>query len=256
MAPARVAVTRTPPASLVRCELTWLPRAPIDIARARHEHAAYCAELERLGCRVVTLPEEERYPDSCFVEDTAVVLDELAVLARPGAPSRLGEVDLIAPVLASYRPLSPLMAPATLDGGDVVRMGRVLYAGRSSRTSEDGIRGLARIVEPHGYRVVAVPFDGCLHLKSAGTALDEETVLLNPGWVDPAHYHGRRVLPVDPAEPAAGDVLAVGGEVLMNAACPRTIARVEAAGYTVRPVDIGEFAKAEGGLTCLSLVIE
>lgn len=251
-----IAITRAPTPTLVHCELTWIAREPIAFELALAQHQAYCAELERLGCRMVALPPDDRFPDSCFVEDTAVVLDEIAVLTHPGAESRRGEVDLIGPVLAGFRPLARVEPPATLDGGDVVRLGRVLYVGLSRRTNRAGCDALAAIGAPLGYEVVPVPFDGCLHLKSACTPVDAETVLLNAAWVDPARFSSYRVLRVAEGEPWAGDVLPVGGAVLMNAACPRTMARVASHGHRVRPMEISEFAKAEGGLTCLSLIVE
>ncbi|HEX9755700.1 MAG TPA: hypothetical protein VGA42_08315 [Gemmatimonadales bacterium] len=250
-----IAVTRMPPRTIVDCELTYLQRQPIDFERALAQHRAYCERLEHLGARVLTLPADERYPDSAFVEDTALVLDELIILTCPGAPSRRGEIDLIAPALAPFRPLERISLPATLDGGDVVRMGRVLHVGLSGRTNTEGVQALERLSAPHGYRVIPVPFDGCLHLKSGCTALDEETVLINPAWVNPARFAEYQVLAVEDGEPWAADVLPVAGMILMNSSSPRTIERVEAKGYRVRAVDITEFMKAEAGVTCLSLLV-
>lgn len=249
------AVTRAPPPTIVDCELTYLGRQPIDFARAAAQHRAYCNRLQLSDARVLTLPADERYPDSAFVEDTAVVLDELIVITCPGAPSRRGETELIAPVLAPLRPLARIALPATLDGGDVVRLDRDLHVGLSRRTNPEGVQALERLCAPHGYRIIPVPFDGCLHLKSGCTALDDETVLINPAWVDPARFAQYRVLEVEDGEPWAADVLPVAGLVLMNSSSPRTIARVEAEGYRVWAVDISEFMKAEAGVTCLSLLL-
>jgi dimethylargininase len=250
------AVTRAPPPTIVDCELTYLERVPIDFAGALAQHRAYCERLELLGTRVLVLPADERYPDSSFVEDTAVVLDEIIVITCPGAASRRGETELIAPVLAPLRPLERISLPGTLDGGDVVRLGRVLHVGLSGRTNTEGVQALERVCAPHGYRVVPVPFDGCLHLKSGCTALDDETVLLNPAWVDPARFADYQVLTVEEGEPWAADVLPVAGMILMNSSSPRTIERVESQGYRVGAVDISEFMKAEAGVTCLSLLVE
>jgi dimethylargininase len=191
-----------------------------------------------------------------FVEDTAIVLDTMAVVTRPGAVSRRSETAGIASVLAPYRPLATLPAPATLDGGDVVRLGRTLYVGLSTRTGEAGVAALGALGEPAGYTVRGVPVSGCLHLKSAATAVAPDLVLLNPTWVDPAAFGAATVVEVDPREPFAGNALPVGEAVLFPAAFPRTRGRLVALGLSVVPVDLSELAKAEGALTCCSLVFE
>lgn len=249
-----VAITRLPSARLNECELTFLDREPIDIAAALNQHDAYCRALETAGAQVERLPADDRYPDGVFMEDTAVVLDEIAVISMPGALSRRGEVEAVGDILGRYRPLARLALPATLDGGDVLRVGRQIYVGRSSRTNAAGAEALARAVEPYGYRVTPVPVGGSLHLKTACTALDDETILANPAWVDTAIFKGKRILPIDPAEPWAGNTLRIAETLLMDAASPRTMALVSSGGYSVVGVDISEFAKAEAGLTCLSLV--
>jgi dimethylargininase len=181
---SRVALLRGVPPTLERCELSFREREPIDLARARAQHAAYADLLRELGYAVVELAADPAFPDCCFVEDVAVVLDELALLTRPGAESRRGEVAAVAEALARYRPLATTEDPATLEGGDVLRVGRTLYVGRSARTNAAGIARLAAVAEPHGYRVVPVPVSGCLHLKSAVTALDSGRL--------PAHCRAHR----------------------------------------------------------------
>ena len=248
-----VALTREVPRSIVRCELTHRARKPIDHARAVAQHRAYCQALEELGLRVLRLPADERFPDCCFVEDAAVILDEVAVLAMPGAESRRGEVAAVEEALRPYRPVERLALPATLDGGDVLRIGRRLWVGRSSRTNEAGIDALAAAAAPFGYAVAGVDFRGCLHLKSAVTALDEETVLVNPGWAEAGRL-GCRTVTVDPGEPEAANVLRVGGELWGHSGHPRTLDLLESRGYRVRRLDVSEFVKAEAGLTCKSLL--
>jgi dimethylargininase len=248
-----VALTREVPRSIVRCELTHRARAPIDHARAVAQHRAYCQALEALGLRVLRLPADEAFPDCCFVEDAAVVLDEVAVLAMPGAVSRRGEVVAVEEALRTYRPLERIALPATLDGGDVLRIGRRLWVGRSSRTNEAGIEVLAAAVAPFGYEAVGMDFRGCLHLKSAVTALDEETVLVNPDWVE-AGPLGCRMVSVAPGEPEAANVLRVGGELWGHVRHSRTLDLLESRGYQVRRLDVSEFVKAEAGLTCKSLL--
>ena len=249
-----VALTREPAGTLDACELTHRAREPIDAAAAAAQHRGYRAALEACGARVVTLPPAAEFPDSVFVEDTAIVLDEVAVLTRPGAESRRGEVSLIEPEVARFRPFVRIEPPATLDGGDVLRLGRTLYVGLSPRTNASGAGALGRLAAPHGYEVRTVEPRGCLHLKTGCAALDEGTVLVNPEWVDAAVFRGREVVAVDAAEPWAANVLRVGRSVCVSAAFPRTAALLSARGYDVRAVDVSEFAKAEGGLTCMSLL--
>ena len=250
-----LAIVRPVSDAMQRCELTHLDRAPIDVALARAQHSAYVDALRRLGCAVHELPPAHELPDAVFVEDTAVVLDELAVLTRPGAASRRPEVPAMATALPRWRPCVSIEAPGTLDGGDVLRIDRTLYVGRTPRSNADGIAMLAAAVAPHGYRVVAVPVRGCLHLKSAVTLVAPDTLLLNPGWVDPAHWPGLRRVEVDAREPNAANALGIDGRVLMPASFPHTRQRMTAAGLDVVPVDASEVQKAEGGVTCCSVIL-
>lgn len=249
-----VALTREVSPAFNRCELTHLERQPIDIARARQQHRGYELCLQELGCRLESLPAEPDFPDSVFVEDVAVVLDEIAVLARPGAPSRRGERPSIARALERHRPLAPIRAPGVLDGGDVLQVEKELYVGLSNRTNPEGIDQLRGLVEPSGYSVTEVEFAGCLHLKSAATRVARETLLINPEWVDAAVFDRLRVLTTDPGEPAAANVLHVNGQTLMPGQYPRTLARLRQGGIEVRTVDVSELIKAEAGVTCCSLV--
>src|SRR5215210_6744014 len=205
-----VALTREPARALDACELTYREREPIDAGAAAAQHRSYRGALEACGARVVTLPAVGELPDSVFVEDTAIVLDEVAVLTRPGVESRRGEVSLIEPEVARLRRVVRVEPPATLEGGDVLRLGRTLYVGLSPRTNAEGAAALRRLGAPHGYEVVTVEPQGCLHLKTGCSAIDDETVLVNPEWVDPAVFRGLEVLAVDAAEPWAANVLSVG----------------------------------------------
>ena len=243
------------PPSIARCELTHLQREPIDHARAVREHAAYEAALRTLECRVERLPDLPEHPDSVFVEDTAIVFDQVAVIARPGAASRRGEIESTARALERHRPLAYIQAPATLDGGDVlVTPGRV-FVGITGRTNADGARQLATILAPQGVQVVPVPVTGCLHLKSAATLVPLSRLLLNPAWIDRSFFAGFDLIEVDPSEPDAGNVLLVGDRVLCPEAHTKTRQRLEALGISTQPVPAGELAKAEGGVTCCSLLV-
>jgi len=252
----RLALTRPVSESIGRCELTFLERAPIELAVARIQHRAYEQALEAAGCTVERLPAADHLPDAVFVEDTAVVLDEIAVIARPGAVSRRPETRSVARRLAGLRPLATIDPPATLDGGDVLRIGRRLYVGRTARTNRAGRQALARIVEPHGYRVTPVEVRGRLHLKSAAGWLGDERILIDRECVAAADFSGLQLVPVPPDEASAANVLMIGGTVLVGSEFPRTQAVLDGAGLDWRPVDSRELAKAEGGLTCCSLIID
>jgi dimethylargininase len=250
----RMAITRPVPASLADCELTHLNRVPIDVGRAAAQHDAYEAALQSLGCTLRRLPATDDLPDSVFVEDIAIVLDELAIVTRPGAASRRPERATVAPVVAEYRPVRTIEAPGTIDGGDVLRIGRRLFVGLSGRTNDEGVRQLAALTGATGYQVIPVPTEHCLHLKSAATALSPTTVLCNPEWIDTGVFSGLEVVAVAGDEPSAGNVLALGHTILMAAGHERTTERLRARGHKICPVDVSELAKAEAGVTCCSLV--
>ncbi|MDB4951489.1 MAG: dimethylargininase [Gemmatimonadetes bacterium] len=249
-----IALTRGISARIADCELTHLARAPIDVAAARAQHEAYERALAELGCTVRRIDDGGAWPDGVFIEDTAVVVDELAVVTRPGAESRRGETAAVAAALAEHRPVARIEAPGTLDGGDALRLGRTVYVGLSSRSNEEGVRQLRHLLRPHGYQVRGVVPAGCLHLKTAVTEVADGTVLLNPAWIDAALFAGARVIEVDAAEPFAANGVRAGGRLLYPVAFPRTRARLEEAGISVLAVDASELAKAEGAVTCCSLV--
>ena len=225
------------------------------MARAVTQHAAYEQALAALGCTVQRLPPAPDLPDSVFVEDTAIVCDEVAIIARPGAASRRAEVDIVAAALAAHRPLARIDAPGTLDGGDVLRVGRRIYVGVSSRTNAEGVRQLREILTPLGYAVRDVAVSGCLHLKTGVTEVARDTVLLNPDWVDPALFEGLQCIAVDPSEAFAANALLAGDVLLCASAHPLTRRRIEDHGIEARTVDADELAKAEAGLTCCSILI-
>ena len=249
-----VALTREPPRDMSACELTHLERQPIDAARAAEQHHGYCESLAACGARVITLPALEGLPDSVFVEDTAIVLDELVVLTSLGVESRRAEVSEIEAEVARLRAVEKIELPATIEGGDVMRVGRRLYVGLSPRTNEAGAEALRRLVAPHGYEVFAVTLNDCLHLKTACAALDEETILVNPEWVDISAFEGCELMHIASGEPWAANVLRVGQMVCVGAAFPRTAELLSRRDYDVCAIDVSEFAKAEGGLTCMSLI--
>lgn len=250
------AITRAVSPAIVHCELTFVSRQPIDLAKAQQQHRAYEQLLRSAGARVVSLPAEPALSDSMFVEDPAIVLDELAVILPLGTDSRRAEGTTLALALAKFRKLAYVQLPGTAEGGDVLRIGRKLYAGLSTRTNAEGIRQLIAILAPHGYEVTTVPVTGCLHLKSAVTHIGRNTLLANRAWLDTTPLSGCDWIDVAPEEPHAANALVLGDTVILPASFPRTRARLEAAGFHVTPLDISELQKAESGLTCSSLLFE
>ena len=249
-----VALTRDISPAMASCELTHLARVPIDIARARAQHREYEQALADAGCRVERLPSGPDMPDAVFVEDIAIVFDELAIVTNPGAASRRVEVPAIKQALEPHRPLHVIAPPGTMDGGDVLVVGRRVYAGLSTRTNPVGVAQMHQALAPHGYTVCAVEVHGCLHLKSAVTAVADDLLLVNPEWIDRDALSGFRLVEIDPSEPMAANALRVGDEVIYPAAFPRTAERLARCGLHVRSVDASEVAKAEGAVTCCSVI--
>lgn len=243
-----IVITRDVSPSINAAELTYVPWTRIDYDMARLQHHQYRELLRSLGHTVVALPADERYPDCVFVEDTAVVFDDLAVITRPGAESRRGETRVIADALEPYRPLVHIEAPATIDGGDVLVLDDVIYVGMSTRTNEAAI-GQLRFHTRR--RVVPVEVHGALHLKTAVTRVSRDTLLVNPAWVDVAQFAGWKFIEAE--EPNA---LLVDDVVIYPSAFPEVRQRLEAHGIDVRTVDASELAKAEGGVTCCALLVK
>ena len=193
-------------------------------------------------------------PDCVFVEDTALVLDELAIMMSPGAESRRGEPAGIEPALRQFREVKRIARPATIDGGDIVVAGKTIYIGESSRTNEAGVRAMRDILGPFGYTIVCVPVHGCLHLKSACSALPNGQFLVNSDWIDTSPLPAGTLVEVPEHEQGSGDVLVIGQQIIVSDAFPATIQCLSDLGFECVPVSLSEFAKAEGGVTCLSLV--
>jgi len=251
-----LAITRAVSPAIQHCELTHLSRQPIDLEAAMRQHESYEQCLVDLGCELLRLPAGQEMPDSVFVEDTAIVLDHCAVIARPGAESRRQETQAVAEVLGGYRTLFHINTPGTIDGGDVLVIGRNLYVGLSSRTNFNGMEQLRALVSPLGYHVNVVPVKDCLHLKTAVSRVGTTTLLINSKWVDSSSFEGMNVVEVDPREPMAANALLIGERVVYAASHKRTRERLEGAGISVHTVDVSELAKAEGGVTCCSLIVD
>jgi dimethylargininase len=240
--------------SLAQCELLHLPRTTFDLGLADQQHAGYVAALRQAGVAITVLPELPDLPDATFVEDTVVVLDEVAVLCRPGVRSREPEVGHIESAIEALRPSRRIVSPGTLEGGDVMRIGRTLFVGQSLRTNAEGIHQLEAIVSPLGYGVVRVPVHRCLHFKSGVTSPGAGMLVANPDWVDCSAFRGVEVLPVPAEEPWGANTLCVNGVVFVPASVPRTADLLEARGLRVKRLDLSELQKAESGVTCLSVL--
>jgi dimethylargininase len=242
------------------CERTFVAHEPIDCGRIADEHAAYCRLLTECGVAVRTLAANRGLPDAVFIEDTAVVLDEVAILCPMGANSRRAEPLAVEPVLREYREVIRIELPATLEGGDVLRLGKTLLVGQSQRTNRAGIAVIDSIASRYGYRVIPVPVFGALHLKTACCALPDGRLLVNPAWIDTRVLAATALgefdlVGVPEAEPWGANIVVVSGEVLLNAAHKLTDELIRSLGFPVRTTDLREFAKAEGGITCLSLLL-
>jgi len=251
-----IAVTRAVSDAINDCELTHVARQPIDLALARAQHRAYEQALEAAQCEIVRAAPAPDLPDSVFVEDTAIVLTEVAIVTRPGAESRRAETAGVADVLHRYRELRRIEAPGTIDGGDVLVAGRRVFIGRSSRTNDHAITQVRAMLQRYGYDVTAVDVRGCLHLKSAATALSANQLLVNPAWIEREAFAGVDLLDVDPDEPYAANILRAGDDLIYPSAFPRTRDLLERSGVRPAIVDLSELAKAEGAVTCCSVIFD
>lgn len=250
------AITRDVNAAMDSCELTFMSRDTIDTALAVQQHEDYQSALSSLGCEIVTIPTEEGLADSVFIEDTALVLDEIAVLCRPGAASRRPEVAGVAGALKPYRTLASIRSPGTVDGGDLLCVGKVIYAGLSTRSNQSGIDQLRGIVANYGYSVESVEVSRCLHLTSAVTEVSPGSLLINPEWVSGSAFGNCELINIDKDEPHAANALLVGQNIIYPSSFPRTMDKLVTRGINIIPVDMSELQKAEGAATCCSLVFK
>jgi dimethylargininase len=250
------AITRRVSTSINDCELSFHQRQPIEVAKAIAQHEAYEECLRQLGARVVSLAAEPDLPDAVFVEDAAVVVDEIAVIPVMGAAGRRPETESLARALSVYRPLKCMQPPATLDGGDVMRIGRRVFVGASKRTNAEGIAQLRGALAPFDYEVTAVAVKQCLHLKSGCCYVGRNSILVNHEWADVTRLAGIELIDIPASEPGAANALLIEDVVIVPSAFPLTIALLEARGFIVRAIDVSEFQKAEGGVTCKSIIFK
>lgn len=250
-----IAITRDVSPSINDCELSFHTRQPIYVATAIAQHKSYQRCLTELGVRVISLPAEPALPDAVFVEDAAVVVDEVAVIPIMGAPSRRFEVESMARALKPYRSLKFFAQPGRLDGGDVWCIGRRVFVGLSRRTNKDGLVQLRNFLRPYGYDVQPIAVERCLHLKSACSCIGDGTLLINPSWIDARKLSKFNFIDVPEEEPGAANALRIEDTVIISARFPETRGRLEQKGFRVRPIDLSELEKAEVGLTCTSVIL-
>lgn len=246
------AITRTPSAELSR-GLTTANLGPPEYGKALSQHEQYVELLTRLGLKVEVLAPAEEFPDAHFVEDTAVVFPELALITRPGAPSRQGEAELMAAVLANYRKVVHIDPPGTLDGGDVLTIGRNVFVGLTDRTDRAGFNQLSKILTPLNYNCQAIPVSAGLHLKSSVNYIGNDTILVTSELAGNRAWEAYHKIIVDPQEQYAANTLWVNDNLLVPARFPRTTAKIKTLGLPVHELEITEMQKMDGGLTCLSL---
>jgi dimethylargininase len=251
-----IALTRAVSPTMGLCQLSYIARQEIDIEKAIEQHHRYESCLAEMGARIVSVPPEPDMPDAVFVEDPVVVVDEVAVIAVMGSEIRRKEADSLAKALSAFRPLRHLREPANLEGGDVMRVGSTVFVGLSQRTNEAGVSQLTAELAPFGYQVKPVAVHGCLHLKSAVCYLGDGAVLANRAWLGTAPLDGLRIIEVADDEPSAANVLRIGDTVLMPASYPHTEKIIRGIGLKVQTLDMSEIIKAEGGMTCTSVIFE
>lgn len=252
----RLAITRDVSPRFNECELTHIDRTPIDVNVARSQHHGYIQAIKEIGFAVLELPAEPDLPDSVFVEDTAVVLPEVALITKPGADSRKPETESITQALRPYRPLVFIESPGSLDGGDVLVLGKKIFVGMSTRSNMHAIEQMNQLLGKYGYTTWGVEMHDCLHLKTAVTRVDDKTLLINRNWVDVENFEGFELIDVDESEPFAANCLPLGDSIIFAVTFPKTAAKLTAGGYKIKPVIVDELAKAEGAVTCCSLIIE
>jgi len=246
-------LVRPPGVSFCHALSAQFPSPSIQVDLARQQHTEYCAALRAAGAELIRLPPDENYPDACFVQDTAVVWSDLAVVARFGVPSRQGEQETIRQVLQAHKRVVEIQPPATLEGGDVLAIGSHFFVGLSARTNRAGFAQLRDWLEPEGATVRPLPVPAGLHLLTGCSYLGRGVVLAAPDWADLPIWAGLDLICVPREEAYAANALAVGASVILAAGCPQTAAQLRGRGFEVLPVPLSEFAKADGGVTCLSL---
>ncbi len=250
-----VAFVRSPDASIGLCELTHLVRTEINFTLLKQQHNDYVEFLTKSKVEVHYLPHLNGSSDGVFVEDTSLVLDEVAIICHPGAESRKHEIQSVHEALKQYRnDISFITAPGTADGGDLLKIEKTIYIGDSTRTNKEAFHQFSSLLRHYGYEVKLIPVKDCLHLKTGVCYLGSDTVLINSKWIDPSLFQNLRVIEVDQNEPFAANAICIGNKIIHSSGNPKTKDKLISAGFEVESLCITELSKAEAGLTCLSLI--
>ena len=249
------AVVRGVPSTFDQAITPSAPAQPIDVRLAREQHLRYCSALKGVGLGLIRIESDDRFPDCVFVEDTAVIVGGKAVIAAMAAETRRGETDAVEQRLSEFLEIDYIEPPATLDGGDVLRIDTRVFVGLSERTNPEAANQLAAILKPDGFDIVPVPVHHVLHLKSACTHVGEDLILLRPGYLDEAAFDAYRTIIVPDSEPHAANCVSINGRVLIPTGAPRTRAMLKEHGFTTIEVEISESRKAAGLLTCSSIIL-
>jgi dimethylargininase len=251
-ATAKCAIVRPVPSSFNLCVRTNVEE--IDVALAKRQHVEYCRVLHRLGLKLIWVEEDNTLPDSCFVEDTAVILEDKAIICNMKVKSRAREVIEVAKILEKLKQTHWLKPPATIDGGDVLRIEDKILVGLSARTNLQAINQLERILENSELKIVPVKVHNVLHLKSACTYLGKNHVIFSKGHFDIEILRDYNKIMVPKEEESVADCLAVNGTILMAKGNPKTKKLIEKKGFPIKELEVSEFRKGEGALTCLSII--
>jgi len=226
----------------------------IDVALAKEQHAKYCSELERIGLQLIRIEADNNLPDCCFVEDAAIVVDNIAIITHPGAESRRKETEAVEKVISKFKTIHRVVSPATIDGGDVLKIGMKIFIGLSERTTQYAIDQVAEIIRPRGYEVIAVPIHHTLHLKSVVTALSDSQIIISAGHLDETTFEGFRKIVVPHEESYAANCLSVNNTIFIPAGYPITKSLIEGMGFSTIELENSEFKKGDGALTCMSIL--
>lgn len=251
---AEFAIVRNIPNSFQQCITGFSGKFPIDVTLAQQQHEHYCHTLVDLGLKLVRIEADDYLPDCCFTEDTAIVTDGLGIISFPGTESRHAEIIEMEKALTTYKKIQHIAAPATIEGGDVLKIGKKLFIGHSARTNEEGIKQVAGLVNELGYEVIPVKIHNTLHLKTVCTYLGNNCIIYADGHFDENIFSEYDKIIVPVTESYCANTLAVNGKVLIPKGFPLTRSLIGNKGYSIIELDMSEIEKADGALTCLSVI--
>jgi len=246
------AIVRDVAESYDQCVTTQQESIDVPLAKTQHQH--YCNALKKAGVELIHIDADNRLPDCCFVEDTAIIVDDVAIITNPGARSRREEVAAMEKAISKYRTVHRISPPATIDGGDVLKVGKKIFVGLSQRTTQDSIDQVAQMVKSSNYEVIPVPIHKTLHLKSAVTALSDSYIIMAQGFFDARIFTGYEKIEVPPGEEYAANCLSVNENIFIPRGFPQTKSLIVRAGFSIVELENSEFRKGDGALTCLSVL--